>query len=354
MNTHPPFLLVSLLLAAPVAAQTAPPKPPAREDLEAVGAALENAVARVSRPTRAVVVNRGVPRGYRLPGYGAMIVLAPRALPAPAGSGAASERQAARALASAADQLEESLRGVQSEDARQRIQQHLKALRDAEASLLRPGGPARVAVAPSPAASEAPAAAAPRDLAALEREMQAEFARQADALQRAASARGEMDGFMQEELDRELRAMNERAEALRLGAGRALQQIQREAQQRHPGATPVADSPEPSPQLIPWQAWFDLEGDEPAASAASPEQVIEGVRSAITTVLETQGPRLRGLGPEEMVAVAVDFIPASRMSFRPSAQKTLLVRVAKKTIEARQAGRLSPEEFRKRVEVLEY
>jgi hypothetical protein len=184
--------------------------------------------------------------------------------------------------------------------------------------------------------------------------MQAEFARQADAWQRAASARGEMDGSMQEEFDRELRAMNQRAEAFRQHADQALQEAQREVQQRVPGAGQVADSPETSPQLIPWQAWFDLEVDEPAGPAASPEPVIAGVRAAITTVLEAQGPRLKGLGPEEMVAVAVDFIPASRMSFRPSAQKTLLVRVARKTIEARQAGRLSPEEFRKRVEVLEY
>jgi hypothetical protein len=42
------------------------------------------------------------------------------------------------------------------------------------------------------------------------------------------------------------------------------------------------------------------------------------------------------------------------MSFRPSAQKTLLVRVSRKDIDARQAGRISPEEFRKRVEVVEY
>jgi hypothetical protein len=52
--------------------------------------------------------------------------------------------------------------------------------------------------------------------------------------------------------------------------------------------------------------------------------------------------------------VAVDFVPLTRMSFRPAAQKTLVVRVARKTIEARREGRLSPAEFRKRVESVEY
>jgi hypothetical protein len=349
MNTRPLSLLPSLLLAAPLGAQA--PAPPVREDLEVLGAALESAVAKVSRPTRAVVVSRGVPRGYRLPGYGAMIVLAPRNLPTPAAPHA-SEGQALRALATAAEQLERSLRTVQSEEARQRIQQHLRALRESEASLRRQQAPARAAGAPAPAAPETPAPAVPRDLAALEREMQAELARQAEAMARGTSARGEMD---LQELDRELRAMHERAEAFRLQAERALQEVHREVQQRVPGAAPVADSPESSPKLIPWQAWFDLEVEEPSgAPAATPEQVIEGVRAAITGVLETQGARLKALGPDDVVAVAVDFIPATRMSFRPSAQKTLLVRVSRKDIDARQAGRISPEEFRKRVEVVEY
>jgi hypothetical protein len=350
MSARPLSIVTSLLLAVPLAAQT--PAPPVREDLELLGTALENAVAKVSRSPRTVGVSRSGPRGYRLPGYGAMIVLAPRALPAPAAPRAASERQAAQAVASAADRLEQSLREVQSEEARQRIQRHLKALRETEAAMRRPAAPQAAAATPEPTAAEP--SPAPRDLAALERQMQEELVRQAEALNRAASARGEMDLAMQEEIDRELRAMHERAEAFRLQAERALQQVHREARQRTPGAAPVADSPETSPTLIPWQAWFDLEVEEPAAPEASPEQVIEGVRAAITGVLESQGPRLKALGPDDVVAVAVDFIPASRMSFRPSGQKTLLVRVARKHIDARQSGRISAEEFRKRVEVVEY
>jgi hypothetical protein len=357
MNTRPWSVVSSLLLAAPLAAQT--PAPAVREDLEVLGTALERAVAKVSRPTRAVMASRGVPRGYRLPGYGAMIVLAPRTLPVPAAAGA-SERQAVRALAIAAEQLQQSLRTVQSEEARQQIQQHLKALRESEAAL-RAQGPAKAAAAPPAPAADAAKPAPARDLASLERE-QAELAREAEAMARAASARGDMDLFMQEQLDRELRAFYERAEALRLQAARAFQQLSEgqapvgSAQPQSPSSpgTPVADSPETAPELGPWQSWLDLEIEDPAASAASPEQVIEGVRAAITSVLESQGARLKALGPEDVVAVAVDFIPATRMSFRPTGQKTVVVRVAKKHIDARQSGRLSPAEFRKRVVVLEY
>jgi hypothetical protein len=342
MTARPLFALASLALAAPLAAQT----PAVREDLDALSSALETAVGRVSRPLRTMMANRGGSRGYRLPGYGAMIVLAPRPLPTQPAPRAAAERETAQVLARAAQQIEQSLQRVPSEEMRRQLEQNLKALRDSEAALRRSDGAPREA-----AATPTPEAPAPRNLA----EMQAELARQADAWQRAASARGEMDAAMQEELDSQLRAMHQQAEAFRLGAERALLDAQREVRRRVPGAplaSDVAGTPEPPGQ--PAWPWFDFDDEEPAESAASPEEVMGGVRTAITTVLEAQGSRLQHLGPDEVVAVAIDFIPSSRMSFRPRAQKTLVVRVSKRTIEARRAGRLSPEDFRKRVEVLEY
>ena len=354
MIQRPLFALVSLALAAPLSAQTAP----VREDLDALSAALEAAVGRVSRPTRAVTATRVGPRGYRLPGYGAMVVLAPRPLPSSPPSRAAAEREAAQALASAALQIEQSLRRVQSPEMRRQLEQNLKTLRESEAALRRKEtSPREAAAAPAPAAAPATPVAdsAPpsaSDLAA----MQAELARQADAWQRANSSRGEMDLAMQEELDRQLRAMHEQAEVFRLGAERALLDAQRRMRGQQPGAPATHDvggMPEP-PEPPSWPSLFDFDDEDPADEGADPETVFAGVRGAIITVLEAQGPRLQQLGPEEIVTVAVDFVPSSRMSFRPRAQKTLLVRVSKKNIEARRAGRLSAEEFRKRVEALEY
>jgi len=82
--------------------------------------------------------------------------------------------------------------------------------------------------------------------------------------------------------------------------------------------------------------------------------VIRDVRAAVTDVLEAHGARLQAIPPEEFVAVAVDFF--SRAPFNPWQRptRTLVVRVQKKELDERQAGRLSPDEFRKRVEYVEY
>jgi hypothetical protein len=339
-----PSLLPALLFAAPLSAQA----PPAREDLDALGAAIETAVSRVSRPSRGVVGARA-PRSYRLPGYGAMILLSPRPLPTATRPGA--EPQGARALAEVARAIEQSLRTVQSEEARQQLQRQLTALREAEASLRqRAAQPAA-----APVASATPAAPA-RDIATLERQMEEELARQADELQRSEGSRGEMDAAALAELDSQLRIMHEQAEAFRQEAERVLHAAEREVQQRlaTPGtaATTGAAVPRPEPPVLsPWQTWFGME--EPAQTPGSPEEAIEAVRSAILSVLETPGQSLRALGPDEAVVVAVDFVPQTRMSFRPAAQKTLVVRASRKTIEARREGRLSSAEFRKRVEVVE-
>lgn len=348
MSARPLSLLPALLLAAPLSAQS----PPAREDLDALGGALESAVGKVSRPSRNTMTGR-VPRSYRLPGYGAMILLAPRPLPAAAPPRAASEPQGARALAEAARSLEQSLRTVQSEEAREQLQRQLTALRETEALLRRRA--AGEAAAPT-AAPSVPAIAA-RDLATLERLMEEEMARQADAWQRSEGSRGEVDLLGQAEFDRQLRLFHEQAEAFRREAERALHAAEREVQQRMaPGSAaasgaPVAVQPE-APPLSPWQSWFGVE--EPPEAPGSPEAAVEAVRAAILSVLEAPGTSLRAVGPDETVVVAVDFVPQTRMSFRPAAQKTLVVRVARKTIEARREGRLSPADFRKRVEAVEY
>src|SRR5262249_44939936 len=54
----------------------------ARKEIEQLEAQLDQAVGKVSRPSAGIVVGRSEgSRGYHLPGFGAVFVLAPRALP---------------------------------------------------------------------------------------------------------------------------------------------------------------------------------------------------------------------------------------------------------------------------------
>src|SRR5512147_638413 len=80
-------LVLAALLAALVppalAAEKEKPRPPAsREEIEAVEATVARAVDRVSLPHAARLLGRiESARGYRLPGYGVVVVLTPRTLP---------------------------------------------------------------------------------------------------------------------------------------------------------------------------------------------------------------------------------------------------------------------------------
>src|SRR5262245_59386083 len=74
--------LVVLSLLWPAVAGAGEPGGVPRSEIEALEAQLDQAVAKVSRPSAGIVVGRGEgSRGYHLPGFGAVFVLAPRALP---------------------------------------------------------------------------------------------------------------------------------------------------------------------------------------------------------------------------------------------------------------------------------
>ena len=125
-----------------------------------------------------------------------------------------------------------------------------------------------------------------------------------------------------------------------------------------PSAPGVAPAPPaapawPSPVLVPtppWHTWLDL--DE-GPQASDPETVIGNVRAAVLRVLENEGARLTEVRPDESVVVAVDFVPrALRLGSRPT-ERTLVVRVRKKDIDERKAGRLDAGEFRRRARISE-
>ena len=78
------------------------------------------------------------------------------------------------------------------------------------------------------------------------------------------------------------------------------------------------------------------------------------VRSAVIGTLETHGALVSGLEPDEHLAVAVDFLAGGPFVSEASPARTLVVRARRKDLDERARGRLSSEELRKRIEVVEY
>ena len=123
-----------------------------------------------------------------------------------------------------------------------------------------------------------------------------------------------------------------------------------------PSPTPALPSgpallpPEEGSPLRPWTFWSRT----PAEPVVDPGSVVRNVGIAVARVLETQGGRLAHLTPQESVAVAIDFIPATTLLTTARPARTLLVRVRKADIDARTAGAIDRIEFTKRVEIVEY
>lgn len=330
----------ALVLAALAAAATARGQEAAgpRSDLETFALALDRAVARVSRPAHGGFLPAASPgtRGYHLKGYGAVFVVTPRALPA--ARPRAQEAEAARALEQAARRLEQALSRVDRSELRRRMEETLKALRETEAEL-RPvrGG------APEPGALPEGLTPLPGGDPDLELEIMAE----AEALRQDAQ-------LAQSEVERSLAAI-ERQVRGQLAAPAAPLPPAAPAPPAPP-ATVVAPAPPTAPEP-PWSFWFEHEPPD----GRSPERVIHDVGAAVSEVLETHGPRLRVVPSEEAVVVAVDFVARPRQlvvgwdsEARARTERTLVVRVRKRELEARVDGKLAADELRKRIELVEY
>lgn len=296
--------LMAALVLLPLAA-AADDAVPARDDLERFEWALDRAVRKVSRPSAAPILGGAETcRGYHLRGYGALFVLAPRALPVRHRSALHSRPELAGAMPPPPPALRARLEKLETE--------------------------------PRKAREEGRGASAREELEALES--------QVTALQREAEKAREEAELAIEQTTREL---HRRLVSSTLGTPEPLSPAPPPA--RAPGET-VAPGQLPPPPLPPWRFWF--EGEEPE-EAGTPEGVIGEVRSAVTEVLEAQGSRLR-LRPEEFVAVVVDFLPRGAFASRTRPARTLVVRVRKKELDEREAGKLASEELRKRIEYSEY
>lgn len=294
--------LVAALALLPVPA-IAEDAVPSREDLERFEWALDRAVRKVSRPSAAPILGGAEAcRGYHLNGYGALFVLAPRALP----------------LRHRTAQEPPPPPGVPDAAApppRARTEK-------LEATRGKAGGPGGKE-------------GGREDLQALEA--------QVAALQQAAETTREEAEVALEETSREL---YRRLLTPTLGGPPPLL------------AAPVPPAPVeavgsgqlPPPAVPPWRFWFEREEQE---EPRSPERVLLEVRSAVTDVLESHGPALR-LGPEEFVVVVADFLSRSAFATRTRPARTLVVRVRKGELVDRAAGKLASDELRRRIEYSEY
>jgi hypothetical protein len=318
------FGCAALGLGAPLAAQQAkapkpkaelPPSRPVSEGIETLEARLDRAVDRVSLPHAARLLGRAeLARGYRLPGYGLVLVLTPRALPGGEGhvyfldgrGGKAARRMSVERRQKAPDatvvvNIDDD--GVETFERQVIVLQHeAEAARlAAEAEMDRMAQDMRVRVAPPPEPPVAPAApeAAPAPPSA-----------PAPAPPSPPT----------------------------------------------PPEAPTAPAP-PAPVAWrttppPWKFWFEAGGP---GEARAPEAVIADVRtSLIDTLAAADAASLAGLVGDERVTVAVDFVEGGLFVANARPSHTLLVSLRARDVAARGRGAISADELKRRVEVSEY
>lgn len=289
------------LAALSAAASAAPPEAPSRRaELDALQSTVEAAVMKVSRPSGLMFGRQS--RAYHLQGYGAFVVLAPRALPrGPRVAGAE-----ARAFADLVRRLEESVGEVRDPAERRRLQEMVAALRA--------GGP------PAPPMIVARRTHPPRDAA----------------------------------------SMQETAEAFRREAERAMERAERDVRVRlrlpEDGREPLPSEPviapvPPAPPMPPAPPGWSFAFDEPLVDEIAPERVVADVRGAIVAGLGAYRGALTVLGPDEFVVVAVDFVPRMADHARP---RTVVARVRKRDLAEHRAGRLTAEALHARIAFDEY
>jgi hypothetical protein len=328
MRTLPFALAPTLALAALPALAQAPPRPPAhesaahhadarppapvsREALEALEAQLDRAVARVSLPRAAHLLGAGSARGYRLPGYGIVFVLTPRALPGGA----------------------DHLLGIVDP-------QRMKVRRP------RSAGPEEIAP----------------EIDALERQVIV-LQQETELTRRAAEV--EMDRIVQnvrvrlapqgETMHVEVRTEPEEAppaplavESLPVPPPPPAPVAAPESPQ---AALPPAPPEAPLPPPAPWRYWFETRVPHDERTA---DTVVADVRNALVDALVGQAGRLPGLGPDEFVTVAVDFEAGGLIASHARPERTLVLRARVRDLDARARGAISPEELRGRLELSEY
>ena len=306
--------LAALGTGAPAAAQQArqpAPKPapqeqpnPVRDGLEALEARLDRAVDRVSLPHAARLLGRAeVARGYRLPGYGLVLVLTPRALPGGEG----------------------------------------------QVYFFGPGKARRMRVDKRQKGTSQTVVVNIDDSDGLET-----FERQVLVLQHETEA---ARLAAEQEMDRMAQDMRVRiAPPLPPEAPPTPEAVEAPLPPQAPGAVAAPVPPVPPVAWTaappPWKFWFEVGSP---AETREPAAVIADVRaSLVDTLVAADAATLAGLGADERVTVAVDFVAGGLFVANARPSRTLLVSVRGRDVAARGRGAISAEELRRRVEVSEY
>jgi len=296
MPRCPKSLARAALLAAFVSPAAAGdedvPRPAAsREELEAVEATITRAVDRVSLPHAARLLGRiESARGYRLPGYGVVLVLAPRTLPGGEGQFYV-------------------LRGGAPKHRRVRV------------------------ITPRPTPGEA----APADEEAIET-----IERQVLVLQHETEAARRAAEEEMERIVQDVRVRITPPSAVHV-------EVPPTPPAPEPPSAPAEASLPPSPP--PWKFWFETGTPE---EKRTPAMVIADVRGALVEAMVAGHVRLAGLGGDERVTVTVDFVPGGIFAAAARPERTLVVSARVKDVDARTRGAITSEELRRRVEVTEY
>jgi hypothetical protein len=272
-----------------------------REALEALEAQLDRAVDRVSLPRVAGLLARDAARGYRLPGYGIVFVLTPRALP---GDGRSvlvhvtpRRHTGPRAQPSAPD--DESPQEIET------LERHVIILQNETEQARR---------------------AAEQDMERIVRDVRMRFIGPGETLD-LAQASGEAPPT----------APPVNAAAATVGAA-------------HDETLPVpVEAPPPPPP--PWKYWFESGATR---DERTPQAMVADIREALIEAFESHPARVPGLRPEEYVTVAVDFELPDPFVAHARPERTLVVRARVADIEARARATIGPDEFRRRLEVIEY
>ena len=123
-----------------------------------------------------------------------------------------------------------------------------------------------------------------------------------------------------------------------------------------PEAPRPASAPEAPPPPFPAPPWIQwAQESAEGAEARDPERVVADTKDALLQTLENYGHVLTTLPPDEMISVVVDFVAGTPFiddQARPA--RSLSLRVRKRDLDERRAGRLSTEELRRRIETTEY
>jgi hypothetical protein len=293
-------ILVSGLASPGPGAESEKPFPATtRAGIESLEGRLDKAVARVSLPHVSHLLGRGATaRGYRLPGYGIVFVLTPRALP-----GGESPVFVLRRGSPTHRRLRVDSRGPGPQQGATEDEEQIEALE--------------------------------RQVLVLQHET--------ESARRAA----------EEDLDRIVQDVRVRVAppAVHVEVGSEEPPPAPEAPAVPVPPAPPNPAPAPLPPAPPWKFWFPTELPQ---DQRDPAAVVADVRVALVDALAAEGGRLSGLGGDERVTVAVDFVVGGIFVARARPEKTLVVSARVKDVQARARRAISAEELRKRVEVTEY